>query len=400
MRIRPDLHPPVQVPGPILLARGFRPFFLLAGVYAVVLVGAWVALFRGWVVFPTGNSPVFWHGHEMLFGYAVAAMSGFLLTATPHWTDTPPLHGRALLALVGLWLAGRVAVWLGALLPLPVVAVLDLAYLPAFGAVMTRVIWPARKPKNFIFIGLIALLCVANLHSYLPLLGSRENLGLWVAVDTFAALVVIVGGRVVPSFTQGVLRLRQQAPALRAWPWLDQTAVFSTIAVALADLFSLPAPAVGALALLAGIANVARLAGYRSAHTVRVPILWSLHAGYAWTALGLCLKGLSAFVPAIPISAALHALTVGGIGTMTLAIMSRAALGHTGRVLTASTPIAWAYGLISAAALIRMAVPMFWPALYLEGISVSGGLWVLAFLLFVIVYAPILTGPREDGVPG
>jgi uncharacterized protein involved in response to NO len=341
----------------------------------------------------------------MLFGYAVAAMAGFLLTAVPNWTGTTsqkgrPLHGWPLAGLAALWLAGRIAVWSAPWLPLAAVAVADLAFLPVLALVMARALWPARKPKNFVFVGLLALLFAANVHSYVPLLGHGEDNGLTLAVDVMVLAIVIVGGRITPSFTAGVLRQRPDAPEVVIQPGVERGAILSTLAVALADLFALPLAWVGALALLAGAANGLRLAGYRPLSTLGQPLLWVLHLGYAWAAFGLALKGLAAFVPSIPATAALHALTVGAVGTMTLAVMSRAALGHTGRPLVAPRPVALAYGLVSAAAAVRVFTPMLLPAWYLDGIVVSGLLWVLAFALFVAVYAPILTRPRADGQPG
>lgn len=387
--------------GPVLFARGFRPFFLLAGVYAVLSVGAWVLLIRGWATLPTGFSPPFWHGHEMVFGYAAAAMAGFLLTAVPNWTGTRPLQGWPLGGLVALWLAGRIALWAAGALPLIVVALVDLAFLPVLALLMARVLWPARKPKNFAFVALLALLFVANLHSYVPLLGEREDAGLVLAVDVLVLLIVIVGGRITPSFTAGALRLRDGAPPVTTYPWLERLAILSTLGVVVADLFALPAAAVGALALLAGGANAARLLGYRTRYTLRQPILWALHLGYAWAVVGLLLKGLAAFAgAAIPATAALHALTVGAIGTMTLAVMSRAALGHTARPLVAPAPVVLAYGLITLAALVRTFTPIFLPALYLEAIAGSGALWVAAFALYLVAYVPILIRPRADGQPG
>ena len=400
--MRPFATPPAagEFAGPVLLARGFRPFFLLAGVYAVLSIGTWVALIRGWAVLPTGFPPLFWHAHEMLFGYAAAAMAGFLLTAVPGWTGTRPLQGWPLAGLVALWLAGRIAVWAAPVLPLGLVAAADLAFLPVLGLLMARVLWPARKPKNFAFVALLALLFVANAHSYVPLLGDRQETGLLLAVDVMVLLIVIVGGRITPGFTSGVVRQQEGAPPVTTYVWLERLAILSTLGVALGDLFSFPAAAAGALALLAGGANAARLAGYRSRYTLHQPILWVLHLGYAWAALGLLLKGLAAFMPALSGTAALHALTAGAIGTMTLAVMSRAALGHTGRPIVASRPVVLAYGLITLAALVRVFMPMLLPALYLEAIAGSGALWVAAFALFVAVYFPVLTRPRADGNPG
>ncbi len=399
MRVGAGLPEAADYRGPQIFARGFRIFFLLAGLYSVVSLGVWVLRMRGWVELTTGFPPAFWHAHEMLFGYAAAAIAGFLLTAVPAWTGTAALRGWPLAGLAAVWLAGRVAVWAAPALPLWLVAAADLAFFPVLAAIMAVVLWPARKPKNFAFVGLLALLFAANLQCYVPLVGDDPGRGLLVAVDVVVLLIVIVGGRITPSFTAGVLRQLEDAPPVATYPWLERLAILATLATALAEIAGV-GPLTGALALLAGIANAARLLGYRTRYTWRQPLVWSLHKGYAWAALGLTLKGLAAFVPAIPPTAALHALTVGAIGTMTLAVMSRAALGHTGRPLVAPAPVAWAYGLVSVAALVRVFVPIAAPAWYLDAILASGALWVLAFLLFLAVYVPILTRPRADGQPG
>lgn len=399
MRAPSPAAPPAHA-GPVWFARGFRVFFLLAGIYAVVSLGTWIALFRGWAVLPTGFAPPFWHAHEMLFGYAVAAAAGFLLTAVPNWTGTAPVQGWPLAGLAALWLAGRIAVWAAPWLPGAVVAAVDLAFLPVLAALMARALWPARKPKNFAFVGLLAVLFAANLHGYVPFLGGAQEQGLLLAVDVMALLIVIVGGRITPSFTAAALRPRESAPAVATYAWLERASILSVVAVVGFEAGGAPPWLLGAAALAAGAANTARLAGYRSRHTWTQPLLWSLHLGYAWVCLGLLLKGVSAFIPAWPATAALHALTAGGIGTMTLAVMSRAALGHTGRPLTAPAPVAWAYGLVSAAAGVRVFVPIVAPALYVDGMVAAGVLWVAAFGLFVAVYAPILLRPRVDGQPG
>lgn len=386
--------------GTVLFARGFRIFFLLAGLYAIVPVGSWLAVLYGGAVLPTGFASPVWHGHEMLFGYAVAAAAGFLLTAVPNWTGTAPIQGWTLAGLAALWAAGRAAVWAAPRLPIGLVAALDLAFLPVLAALIARKLWPARKPKNFAFVGLLALLFVANVQSYWPVLGYSQNRGLLLAVDVMVLMIVIVGGRITPSFTAGALRLREDAPPVATYPWLERTSILSVLAVVVAEALGAPAPLLGALALAAGAANTARLAGYRSRYTWTRPLLWSLHLGYAWVCLGLLLKGVSAFVPAWSAVAALHALTAGGIGTMTMAVMSRAALGHTGRPLVAPLPVVLAYGLVTAAAAVRVFVPLAFPALYRDSLVVAGALWAAAFALFSVVYAPILLGRRADGQPG
>ena len=198
--------------GPVLFARGFRVFFLLAGLYGAIPVAAWITVLYGGAVLPRGFGSPFWHAHEMLFGYAVAAAAGFLLTAVPNWTGTAPVQGWPLAGLAALWLAGRAAVLASPWYPLGVFAAVDLAFLPVLAALMARALWPARKPRNFAFVGLLAILFVANLQSYWPVLGRSQNRGLLLAVDVFVLLIVIVGGRITPSFTAAALRQREDAP--------------------------------------------------------------------------------------------------------------------------------------------------------------------------------------------
>jgi uncharacterized protein involved in response to NO len=336
----------------------------------------------------------------MLFGYALAAIAGFLMTAVPNWTGTAPMQGWPLVGLASLWLVGRIAVWAGPALPLWAVAAADLPLIPALAVVMGRLLWRTRNPRNFVFVGVLTLLFVGNLHTYVHILGPDRNRGLLVALDAVTLLIVIVGGRITPSFTAAMLRMREDEAQVVRFEWLDRVAILSVVALALVDLLPVSDPVRGAIALFAGAANTARLAGYRTGRVLDRPILWVLHVGYGWAALGLLLKGAAVFIPALPPTAALHALTVGAIGSMTLGVMSRASLGHTGRDIAAPVPIVAAYGLVSLAAVLRVFTILVAPAWYLDSILVSGALWVLAFSLFVVVYAPILTRPRPDGRPG
>ncbi|HUJ75704.1 MAG TPA: NnrS family protein, partial [bacterium] len=351
--------------------------------------------------------PALWHGHEMLFGYVAAVVAGFLLTSVPAWSGAAPLQGWPLAALAALWLAGRLAMALPLGLPAWVIALVDCAFLPTVATWVGMALWRARKLKNMVFVAVLMGLAIVNLLSHWDQLQPGSQLGypaLLMAVDGVALLIVILGGRITPAFTANALRMQGVQATLRTYPWLERAAVGSVAALVAAQAAQLAWPGLAglgaALALLAAALNGLRLAGYQSRRTTHQPILWVLHVGYGWLVVGLALQGLAPFWPALPPTTALHALTIGAMGTYPLGVMSRAALGHTGRPLVAPRLMAWAYGLISLAALLRLAAPLLWPEHYPWVIGASGVAWTLAFALFLGVYAPILLRPRVDGQPG
>ncbi len=394
--------------GPAILAVGFRPFFLGAGLWAAGAVALWLAQLAGWPALPSAFDPIAWHAHEMLFGYVTAVITGFLLTAIPNWTGRLPVCGRQLGVLFALWCSGRAAVgvsaWIG---PAPAAA-LDLAFPVALCAVVLREIAAGRNWRNLPVAAILVVLAASNGLVHLEALGLAPaeglgaglgadlgaDLGLRLGIAAVAVLITLVGGRVVPSFTCNWLAKRGEAVLPRSFGHLDRLAVAATVAAGLAWTFAPEAPASGALALLAAALGGARLAGWRGHRTLAEPLVWVLHLGYAWLVAGFALMGAAVLVPALPQSAALHALTAGAMGTMTLAIMTRATLGHSGQALTAGPGTAAIYALVGAAALMRVLAPLTAiDAALLFGLS--GLAWIGAFALFVVLYGPLLVGRRR-----
>jgi uncharacterized protein involved in response to NO len=383
-----------------LFAYGFRPFFLLAGLYGALAVPLWLGSHAGWIDLAPALPPALWHGHEMLFGYGTAVLAGFLLTATPSWSGTAPVRGAALAGLSVLWLAGRLVVALGGQAP-GLAAVVDLAFLPALVIAISPAL-QAAAPRNLVFLSLLGALALANLAVHVDALGLVVGVGspaLLAALDLFILMIGLMGGRIVPAFTANALKARGQPATVRPFALLDRLAIAGLVAVLLADLIGVP-PAAGVVALLAALLNGLRMTGWATTRILREPIVWVLHLGYAWLVAGLAWKGLMTLLAFAPPSEGLHGLAVGTIGTMTLAVMSRAALGHTGRPLRASQWVVASYVLVSAAALVRLLVPFLRAELYLTALLVSALLWTTAFTIFSGVYAPVLTRPRIDGRPG
>ena len=381
-----------------LFALGFRPFFLLAGIAAVALMSAWLgAYLAGWPA-SAYYGPLGWHGHEMLFGYAGAVLAGFLLTAVRNWTGRDTPSGAALAALAGLWLAGRVLPLIPSS-PGWLIGVADLAFLPALAAVLTPLLWRAGQRRNLVFLVLIALMTLANalvhldrLHLLAGYPGTR--LGLTFAIGLFVLLIAIVGGRVIPFFIE-----RGAEVSLRPHRWLDALAVTSVALWLAASVLAHGGPAQQALAWTAALFNALRLALWHDRRLWSVPLLWVLYLGYGWLVAGLALDGaaLAGWVAAL---AALHAFTAGAIGVLTLGMMARVALGHTARPMRAAPATVLAFVLINLAALIRVALPLVAPSFYREAILASGLLWIGAFVIFLLVYTPILTRPRLDDRAG
>jgi len=386
-------------PGTALLALGFRPFFLLAGLAAIVLMGLWLKGYAGELDLPQLYGPASrWHAHEMLFGYTVAVIAGFLLTAVRNWTEVQTLRGPALGALALVWLAGRVLPFFPAL-PLWLVSGLDLLFLPLLTVAVARPLWRVKQVKNYAFVGILALLFIANLLMHLAAWGGDPDAGRngeLLALYTILLLIVIMGGRVIPFFIERGVPGQFES---RSWPVVEIAG--SGLIVLLAGLELLQAPG-GWRAGVAGLAAVVhgiRLAGWLNGRLFRVPLLWVLAIGYGWLVIGFALLALTAMDPGQSLLA-LHALTAGGIGMLTLGMMARVALGHTGRPLQVRPVVALAFGLLLLAAVVRVLLPLLWPESYASLIRLSGSLWIIAFALFVYVYLPILIRPRVDGRPG
>lgn len=381
--------------GPVILSYGFRPFFLAAGIWAVLAMGLWIgALIFGW---PIGGSygGAYWHAHEMLFGYSTAALAGFLLTAVPNWTGRLPVSGLPLAILFLAWLVGRLALLAPDLVGLPVAIALDIAFLPLLLGICLREVIAGRKWKDLKVMAAVGALAIANaLFHGVILWGGDVALANRAAVSAFIMLIGIIGGRVVPSFTRNWLAKRHVITLPAPYALFDTATLLVTLA-ALACWTLLPAsPLTVILCALAGLLNAWRLFRWRGWQTGAEALVLVLHVAYGFVPLGLLSVALSAAGWLDPM-AALHVLTVGAIGTMTLAIMSRATRGHTGVPLTASPLTAASYACVALAALIRLAVGPL-PDLATELLAVAGTLWMLAFLLYTLEHAPLLLTRRRD----
>jgi uncharacterized protein involved in response to NO len=387
------------------LGRAFRPFFLFAGLQASLAVLAWLAVYAGVVPAPgwLSHTPSLWHAHEMVFGFVVAAAAGFLLTAAPTWTGSRPPSGAPLGILAALWLAGRAAMLLSGAIPLAAVALVDVALLPAMAFAIGRPIFAARQRRNYGFPIVLSALALLNAGAHLDALGLAPGLAtvcLHVGVDLAIVLIVAMGGRITPSFTANAFRRDGITAVVVTRPLADRAAIVAVVGVALANLLFPRTAASGAVAGIAALAVGVRMSGWQTLRTRYDPLLWSLHLGYAWVAIGLFAIALSDLTGAIPWSVGLHAETTGAIGTMVLAVMTRVVLGHTGRPLAAPRAATIAYLLVSAAALVRTVGALVFPDPYLHVIALAALLWAAAYAVFLAHYAPMLFRPRLDGQPG
>jgi uncharacterized protein involved in response to NO len=373
--------------GPALLRQGFRPFFLGAGVWAVVAMVLWISAIQGYVAIPTLFDPIGWHAHEMLFGFVVAAIAGFLLTAIPNWTGRMPLQGLPLAALVAAWLAGRAAVFGSAWIGGGIAATLDLSFLALLVAVVLREIFAGRNWRNLPMPVVLGGLLVANALTHADAIGlvATGQLGQRLGIGIVILLIGLVGGRIIPSFTLNWLKKRGNSNLPVGFGALDRGTLGLAAAALTLWVVAPESPIAGAALIAAGVASLVRLARWRGHLTLAEPLVWSLHLGFAWVGVGLLLVGLSAFLRDIPPAVGLPALTAGAMGGMTVAVMTRATLGHTGRLLTADRWTAAIYLLIAGAAVLRVAAP-FLADVYLPLLWISGLAWSTAFGLFVVHY--------------
>lgn len=386
-----------------LFGDGYRVFFLCAGLFAVISMLVWesyllLSFSGGQLLLPTMAPPHLWHAHEMIFGYGAAALGGFFLTAVPNWTGAKAAPHRFIALVAGLWLMGRLAIgWSGHLSPFAV-AIADLAFVPVLAAKVLLQLIRRPKPQQMIFLVTLTLFWLSNLMVHLEWMGwTNDTLwqGLRAGLLTLSAMIMVLGGRVTPGFTRNAMVQSGRDTALPRNP-----KSFAVIAISAAlflpagYLLGLPAYMLSSVALIAGGAGILRVLLWRGFWTLGRPILWTLHLSYAVNAAGflaLCLAGYDM----ISEVSALHLLGIGGVGGMTLAIMSRAVLGHTGRALVAPAPVVMAYVLIPLAALARFAGGEL-TGLYLPAVLVAGALWCLAYALFVIALWPVFWGPRQN----
>ena len=374
---------------------GFRPLYLLAGLFATLSVPLWMAQYAGWLGGHAIVAGPLWHAHEMIFGYAFAVIVGFLFTAGRNWTNQPTPAGASLAAIAALWIAARVLV----LTPYALAAAAaDTAFAFAAAAAIAVPFVRSGNRRNYFFIALLLGLGLANLAFHLGMAGLLDlplQRGLQVGLDLVLFIMVVMGGRVIPMFTMngvpGVFCARL--------PWIERLAPGSVLVLLAADVLGATDMVTGLIAAVAAAAHAARLILWRPWLTLKKPMVWILHFAYAWIVLALALRALAAF-DLMPAGLATHALTVGAIGGLTLGMMTRTSLGHTGRPLQAGRAEVFCYAAIQLAALTRVVLPLAFPSLYLQAIVGSGLLWSAAFGVFTIAYWPILSRPRADGRPG
>lgn len=383
---------------PPLLRLGFRPFFLLGSILAALSIPLWILALQGTLLVgqPLGGW-LAWHRHELVFGFAGAIIAGFLLTAVQTWTGRPGLSGKPLAVLVLIWLLARLAWWSGSPLLL---LVLNLAFFGGVALVMGRLLWAVRQTRNYPIVLVLVLLLGADL---LTLLGvqqandSWQRQGVWGAVWLVAAMMSLIGGRVIPFFTQRGLG---RVAAVQPWVWLDWALLIVTLVVALLHVTAIALQMHGWLGLVfaaLALGHGVRLLRWFDSGLLRVPLLWSLHLAYAWLLLACVGMALWHFGVVNTVSQALHALTVGGIGGLILAMLARVSLGHTGRPLELPRGFALAFVLLNLGGLLRVVSVSFWyqPSLWLASIC-----WTCAFAQYLYCYAPMLCRTRADGHPG
>ncbi|WP_454737444.1 NnrS family protein [Cupriavidus necator] len=380
-----------------LFALGFRPFYLGGAVFAALAIAAWSAMLAG--MNGVGPAPVipamFWHAHEMVFGFAASIVVGFLFTAGRAWTGQPTPTGAALAVLFLLWLAGRVGMWVT---PGTAAFVIEGAFLPLAALAFTRTLAKAGNRRNYPLALALWLLAVANIASLWLQARGQDGAAMQACragVALVTLFVVVIGGRVIPMFTTNAIpgfRLRQ-------YRQVDRMVVPLAVLGLASGLLPLPGWLAAALSLLAAAVLAVRVAGWRGYAVGNRPLLWVLHLAYAWLPVALVLQALGA-LGLVMAGLATHAFTVGVLGVAIIAMITRTALGHTGRMLAAGRAETAAYWLVAAAAVLRVFGPMLWPAGYLHWIWGAGACWVAGFALYALTYAPRLARPRVDGKPG
>lgn len=376
--------------GPAFFSYGFRPFFLSGAVWAAFGILLWLPLLFGEAALPTHLGVLDWHIHEMLYGYAAATIAGFILTAIPNWTGRLPINGAPLAALAALWLAGRLAIAFSAAIGAAAAAVIDVAFLAILAAAVGREIVAGRNWRNLRVLAVLGVFILGNVvfHTEALVFGKAEH-GIRIAVAAVIGLITIIGGRIVPSFTRNWLVRNRPGRLPIAFSSFDVLCVAASILALLAWVVTPSHRTTGLLLLAAGIAQAVRLGRWAGDRTVSDRLVLVLHVGYAFVPIGFILLGVGALTAAVPASAGIHAWTTGAVGLMTLSVMTRASLGHTGQPLMASPGTQAIYSLALAAALLRIAAAFDGSTVL---IHLAAFAWIAAFGGFTLAYGPMLVG--------
>jgi uncharacterized protein involved in response to NO len=383
----------------VLVADAFRPFFLGGAAFVAILMTLWVVRLAGWNASPSGWDPIWWHAHEMVYGFVPAAIAGFLLTAVPVWTQSPRVHGVKLAAVFGVWVAGRVAMTVPLGLPAAGIAIVDLAFLPALALCIAHPILTRRKTRSLLFPLLLLVLLLGNALTHWPQIdpgAGTARLGLRIGIYVIALLITVIGGRIVPVFTQNAFQRDGIERTVRQPPLLAQVSVGITALFFVIDASARSAMLSSLFGGGAALLLLIRCAGWQPLATRHDPLLWSLHVGYLWVPIGIALIAAANVAPSVPWSAGIHALTAGAMGTMILAVMTRVSLGHTGRRLQALRGAVIAYVLVTVGAIGRVGAAWF-PELGTRSLIIAGVFWAAAYAVFFASYARILLSPRIEG---
>jgi uncharacterized protein involved in response to NO len=386
-----------------LLRLGFRPFFLSGAVFSIIAITLWLLIYKGTInLLPLGGG-YWWHIHEMVFGFGTAIIAGFLLTAVQNWTGVRGAQGTTLLVLFLVWLAGRIALLMPNIFSPILISIIDLSFLPAVAYVLAKPLIAIKQYRNLFFVPLLLLFTFANVEMHLAIyIPDTFNVTFagYTGVMLVTFLMSVMAGRVTPMFTANGTKTTKATPL----PWLDMAAngslaviVFSLL---LEPMVGFSHQFFGISLIVAGLFQTMRWLRWRPWITLGIPLLWSLHIAIKFIAYGLIILGASYLIPEVPSNHMWHLLTVGGMGGLILAMISRVSLGHTGRPLSPPKVMTAAYIFIVLAALVRTFGPLISPEKTSVFIDISGTFWLLAFGIFVITYAPMLMAARKDGRPG
>ena len=387
--------------GPPLIRRGFRPFFLGAGIFAVISMAAWMAVFvLGKPILFTGMNAYQWHAHEMFFGYTMAVVAGFLLTAIQNWTGISVLRGKPLAVLFLLWFLARILPFSHSAVPLELIAGIDVGFMLMLTLICLRPVIKVRQYKQIGIISKLFLLMLCNVVFYLGVFGVLADgvtWGLYSALYIIIGLILVMMRRVMPMFIKNGV---DGEVCIRNYSWLDNSSLVLLVCLWLSDVFTAYDQLTAVLAAALTVLHIIRLSGWYTNRIWTKPLVWILVVAYGFIIAGFLLKALSIYIDISP-SLSLHSYTVGGIGLVTLGMMSRVSLGHTGRNVFDPPPVlGWIFLAILGAAVLRVIFPLFDMDLYQYWIAVSQILWIIAFAAFSILYAPMFLSGRVDGRDG
>ncbi len=382
-----------------ILQNSFRPFFIVAGIWATLAVPFWILNYFGLLIVADNFDILLWHQHEMLYGFIAAAITGFILTAIPNWTGRLPIKNKPLGFLVFLWIVGRIGFLTITIFDVKVTALMDLPFLIVLVLVILREIVSGKNWRNLPVIILISLFTLGNILVHLQLLDVIESaeLGIRLSIFVLSILLALIGGRIVPSFTRNWLSQNQVNRFPSGAGIFDKVCLVSLVVFVVAQIITPYHQLTSLLALLAGLLHGIRLIRWKVWLTLSEPLIWILHVGYMWLSVALVLIGLAGLTDFVPYTSSYHALTIGAFSTMILGVMTRVSLGHTGRTLKATFGTTTIYVFITIASVLRVSESFLNDSRNLI-LSFSGIFWTLSFALFVFIYFPILTQPRKSNM--